>query len=287
MTSTQKLPRLVTTCDSVRREVSHVRAAGATVGLVPTMGGLHAGHLSLVQAAKAECSFTIATIFVNPTQFGPHEDFAKYPRTRDDDLQKLADYGVDLVFAPDQQEMYPTGQSTFVEPPIVAQPLEGQCRPGHFRGVATVVLKLFNIIPSDVAYFGEKDYQQLMVVRAMVHDLNVPVTIRGCPIVRDADGLALSTRNKYLSGAQRQQALALSRSLAIARQLAVRGERNSAVILKNMHEEIDRAGITKIDYIALVDPDTLEPIQRLDGPARALVAAYVGDTRLIDNCQIG
>lgn len=180
----------------IRAAVLAARAAGKTVGLVPTMGALHEGHLSLVRESTESCNCTIVTIFVNPTQFAPHEDFARYPRSLDDDLAALARLGVDYVFAPSRDEIYPPGFSTYVDPPAVAAPLEGICRPGHFRGVATVVLKLFHLVPADVAYFGQKDYQQSLVVRRMVEDLNLPIAIRVLPIVREADGLAMSSRNR-------------------------------------------------------------------------------------------
>jgi len=281
------MPKLIHTAEEVRQSITIARASGKTIGLVPTMGALHDGHLSLADAAKSECTFTIATIFVNPTQFAPNEDLAKYPRNLDADMQALARHDVDQVFAPSPAEVYPEGFSTYVDPPEVAKPLEGKCRPGHFRGVCTVVLKLFNLIPADIAYFGEKDYQQLLVIRHMARDLNLPIEIRPCPTLREPDGLAMSSRNVYLNGDERQQALALSNSLAMANDLVGSGVTKSDAILQEMLGVFSNAGVENIDYIALVDPETLQDVPTITGPTQALVAAYVGKTRLIDNRRIG
>jgi pantoate--beta-alanine ligase len=275
--------RVITQPGPMQQAVVDLRRTGKRIGLVPTMGALHEGHLSLVRAARERADIVVATIFVNPTQFGPSEDLAKYPRTLDSDLQALSAERCDLVFVPQADEIYPPGFSTYVQPPAVAQPLEGVCRPGHFLGVATVVLKLFNLIPADFACFGQKDYQQLLVIRHMVRDLNLPIQIVPCPTVREADGLALSSRNRHLSPAQRQQALALPRALNRAEQLAAGGERSSAAILAEMRRVLITAGIERIDYVALADPETLAEKQSIDGPGIALIAAYVGTTRLIDN----
>ena len=277
------MPSLLTTCEDAFRAVTEARAAGKRVGLVPTMGALHDGHLSLVRAANDECDFTVATIFVNPAQFGPREDFQKYPRPFDADLALLAANDVDLVFAPTQDEMYPADFSTYVKPPRVALPLEGQCRPGHFRGVATVVLKLFQVIPADAAYFGQKDFQQALVIRRMAADLNLPTRIRVCPIVREPDGLAMSSRNRYLASSERQQALALSRALKSAAKLVADGECGAAVIKENMRKLLVDGGIERIDYVALADPETLVEVSEIKSRTVALIAAYVGSTRLIDN----
>lgn len=250
------------------------------------MGALHEGHLSLARASRAECGFTVASIFVNPTQFAPHEDFDKYPRTLEADLQALASCHTDLVFAPQRDDVYPAGCSTAVEPPRVAQRWEGECRPGHFRGVATVVLKLFNLVQADVAFFGQKDYQQASVIRQMVRDLNVPLEIRVCPTVREPDGLAMSSRNRYLSVDQRSQAVAISRSLRLAAQLAADGQRQTAALVDTVRGVLAEAQIDRIDYVAVVDPDTLEPVVALSGPSVMLIAAHVGGTRLIDNWKI-
>ena len=278
--------RTFTTAAEIQAETRALRGAGKTIGLVPTMGALHEGHLSLVRRARSECEVVVATVFVNPTQFGPSEDLAKYPRTLDRDLELLSAERCDLVFAPPPQEVYPAGFSTYVEPPAVAAPLEGKFRPGHFRGVATVVLKLFNLIPADVAYFGQKDYQQSLVIRHMVRDLNLPLKIVVCPIVREAGGLALSSRNRYLSSNERQQALSLSWSLQRAEELARAGQRDAAAIAAAMREELTRAGIERIDYATVADAATLEELNLLDRPAVALVACFVGATRLIDNCLL-
>jgi pantoate--beta-alanine ligase len=247
------------------------------------MGALHTGHISLVHHARELADIVAATIFVNPTQFGPHEDFQKYPRTLDADLQSLASAGCNLVFLPTAIDIYPPGFSTYVEPPAVSQPLEGICRAGHFRGVATIVLKLFQLLPSHIACFGQKDYQQLQVVKHMVADLAVPIEIIACPTVREPDGLAMSSRNRYLSAAERRQALALSRALAQAEQLVLAGEQNAATIVTAMQTTLHEAGITQIDYVALADPETLAEQTTLDRPTVALIAARVGTTRLIDN----
>lgn len=275
--------RIITCAADMQRHALRSRLAGHRIGLVPTMGALHEGHLSLVRAAREEADVVVATIFVNPTQFGPHEDFAKYPRTLEADLQALSAAGCDIVFVPERDEMYPPGSTTSVDPPAASQPLEGECRPGHFRGVATIVLKLFHLIPADVAFFGHKDYQQALVIRHMVRDLNVPMEIVVCPTVREADGLALSSRNRYLSPAQRQQAVALSRALDEAQRLVVGGQRDVGQIEMAMRNILVAAGIERVDYAAVADPQTLAQSSTIDGPAIALVACYVGTTRLIDN----
>jgi pantoate--beta-alanine ligase len=228
----------------------------------------------------------VHTIYLKHTHNITTDDFSKYPRTLEADLQALSREGCDYVFVPDREAMYPTGFSTYVEPPAVSQPLEGLCRPGHFRGVATVVLKLFNLVPADVACFGQKDYQQLLVIRDMARDLDLPIEIVPCPIVREADGLAMSSRNRYLSPAERQQALALSQSLREARQLVHDGEHDSRTIVDRMRKILTDAGIERIDYVALADPKTLNQKPQIDGPAIALVAAFVGTTRLIDNAML-
>jgi pantoate--beta-alanine ligase len=274
-----------------RAALSHclhrVRAAGKTIGLVPTMGALHEGHLSLVRRSVALCDVTVVTIFVNPTQFGPTEDFSQYPRTMEADLQMLCRERADLVFAPTPDQIYRPGFSTYVEPPAVAQPLEGLCRPGHFRGVATIVLKLFHLVGADVAFFGRKDFQQARVIQTMVDDLDLPIRIELCPTVREPDGLAMSSRNRYLSVAERQQALAISHSLERAAQLTRAGERRAAVVREQMLAKLTEAGITRIDYVALADPVNLGEVDEVVNGTMALVAAFVGGTRLIDNRQLG
>lgn len=279
-------PPVVQTIREIRELVLRAKAGGRRVGVTPTMGALHAGHLSLAAESNRACDVTVVTIFVNPTQFAPHEDFSKYPRTLEADLERLATLRVDAVFAPLPKEMYPPGFSTYIEPPQVAKPWEGERRPGHFRGVTTVVLKLFHAVPADVAYFGQKDYQQATVIRRMVDDLNLAIEIRVLPTVREADGLAMSSRNVYLSDDERRRALAISRSLRKAVQLTEQGERDAGVVRRAMLETLQSGGVDRIDYAAIVAPNTLDSLERLDGPAVALIAAHVGKTRLIDNCRL-
>lgn len=275
--------KVVSTIAELRQLVGEVRRAGESIGLVPTMGALHEGHLSLVDASRRECDFTAATIFVNPMQFAAHEDLSKYPRPLEADLAKLRERGANLCFVPGEAEIYAPDHGTFVDVGAIARPLEGEFRPAHFRGVATIVLKLFNLIPADRAYFGQKDYQQSLVIRRMVADLNVPIEVRICPTVREADGLAMSSRNTYLSAQDRRRALGISRSLREARGLAEKGERNAADILIRIRDVLVESGISQIDYAVLVDPDTLENVSSLEGPALVAIAAHAGNTRLIDN----
>ena len=272
-----------TTCDELRAALAQQRARGRTIGLVPTMGALHEGHLSLVDASLRECDHTVVTIFVNPTQFGPQEDYSRYPRTLEEDLAALAARGAHTVFAPSTEEMYRPGHVTFVEMQGVALPLEGQRRPGHFRGVATIVLKLFTLVPPDRAYFGQKDYQQSLVVRRLVADLNLDVQIRLCPIVRDADGLALSSRNRYLSPQERRQALLLHQALQHVVSRVAGGERNCQTLLSEIEALFAAAPGVRLDYASIADPETLAPLERIEGPAVCALAAFVGTTRLIDN----
>ena len=264
------------------RQLRRERGPGATVGLVPTMGAIHAGHLSLVAASRRSCGLTTASLFVNPLQFGPTEDLARYPRTFDADRRLLESAGVDLLFAPAAAEMYPAGATTTVEVAGLSNRLDGASRPGHFRGVATIVAKLFHIVQPDTAFFGQKDAAQVAVLRAMVRDLDLPVTLQVCPTVREPDGLAMSSRNRYLTPAERHEALALHHVLTLAEQHVVNGERCAdclcAVILQAL-----KATSLHIDYVALVDPDTLEPTPRLANPTLLAIAAFSGKTRLIDN----
>lgn len=283
MTASQsQLPELVHTVAELRNRLDAARAAGRRIGLVPTMGALHEGHLSLVRAAQAECDFVAISIFVNPTQFGPNEDFGRYPRTLAADCRLLADCRADLVFAPANEDVYPSGHETFVDVGSVAEPWEGRCRPGHFRGVATVVLKLFNLFAADAAFFGQKDYQQSLVIRRLAADLDVCTAVRVCPTVREHDGLAMSSRNRYLSSEARGRALSLWRSLCAADELFRRGEREAAVIEARMREILESAG-GAIDYAALADPQTLAPLSRIADSAVALLAVRIDSTRLIDN----
>jgi pantoate--beta-alanine ligase len=275
--------RVFTAPRDIQTKILRLRCEGRRIGLVPTMGALHEGHLSLVREARHRADTVVATIFVNPAQFGPREDFGKYPRTLDADLTALSNAGCDVVFVPTADDIYPPGFSTYVDPPAVAGPLEGVCRPGHFRGVATVVLKLFELIPADFACFGQKDFQQLLVIQRMVADLALPIEIVSCPTVRESDGLALSSRNRYLSAGQRQQALAISRALNRATQLVTSGERDNSRLVTEMRNVLTTSGIDRIDYVAIADPETLAELPRLEAPAIALIAAHVGSTRLIDN----
>ncbi|MGB7326715.1 MAG: pantoate--beta-alanine ligase [Rubripirellula sp.] len=270
--------------DEVRQLVWSMRGRGETVGVVPTMGALHDGHVSLVRKSVEMCDHTIVTIFVNPTQFAANEDLGKYPRTFDADCQAVKDAGAACVFSPSVAEMYPDGCSTFVDPPAVGLPLEGVFRPEHFRGVATIVAKLFNLIPATHAVFGSKDYQQLKVVEAMVSDLNFGIEIIAGEIIRDADGLAMSSRNRYLSADDRKTALSLSKALRVAKEIAAGGELDVAKIEAAMHKIL--AGVDTLQYATIVDANTLQPMHTLRSPAQALIAVRVGATRLIDNERI-
>ncbi len=276
-------PFVATTEADARDRLRAAPSAGKTIGLVPTMGALHEGHLSLVRAAQQRCDYVVVTIFVNPTQFAPTEDFSKYPRTIEEDLSALADLGVDLVFMPGQEDLYPEGFSTYVLPPAVADPFEGQYRPEHFRGVATIVLKLFNLLPADTAFFGQKDYQQCEVIRRMVEDLNVPIEIQSCPIIREPDGLAMSSRNRYLSPEDRETAVAISQALNDVERRFSEGVTDVTALTAMLRDTLNNQGITKIDYAAIADARTLNQITQIEQPAVALVAAYLGTTRLIDN----
>ena len=263
----------------------------ATLGLVPTMGALHAGHLSLVKAAREQCRLVAASIFVNPTQFGPNEDLAAYPRTFDADRRQLEAAGVDILFAPSAETMYPAGNVTFVDPGPIATRLDGASRPGHFRGVATIVTRLFAITCPDRAYFGQKDAAQIAVLRHVTRDLNLPVEIVVCPVVREPDGLAMSSRNRYLSPAERTRALVLHRALNAARELAGRGETRTDALRAAMAEIVAMpdpspgasAVSVRIDYATVCDPETLCPVADISPGALVAIAAFVGRTRLIDN----
>ena len=256
------------------------------LGLVPTMGALHEGHLSLVREAQKQCSPVVVSIFVNPAQFGPNEDFKKYPRTFDADIAALEDLRVDYVFGPPPEEIYPPGFRTAVAVEGLGDVLEGRVRPGHFRGVTTVVLKLFEIAQPRLAFFGRKDAQQARIIRQMAVDLNLDAEIVVCPIVREADGLALSSRNAYLKGAERQAATALYRSLDAARDEIAKGERDAAHLIATMRGVLDAEPGVALDYAEIVDGDTFEPVVSLRKTCYALVAARVGATRLIDNALI-
>jgi pantoate--beta-alanine ligase len=259
------------------------RAAGNHLGLVPTMGALHEGHLSLVRAAKSRCQAVAVSIFVNPTQFGPNEDLTKYPRTVERDCELLKEEGVDMVFAPTPDEMYFSGATTWVTVEGMSEKLCGRSRPGHFRGVTTVVSKLFHIVEPDVAFFGQKDAAQHAIIRRMVRDLNFPIEIVVCPIVREASGLAMSSRNAYLSAEQKRQALVLFRSLREIERGFQSGERDAESLIGAGKEIIAAESAAELDYLEIVDPDTLDPVQTVNRPALVAVAAFLGSTRLIDN----
>jgi len=275
--------RICHTSADMRDACGELRRTGRSLGLVPTMGALHAGHMSLVAAATAGCDTVAASIFVNPTQFGPNEDFAAYPRTFEEDCRKLEQDGVDLLFAPAAAEMYPPGNTTFVDPGEIGGRLDGASRPGHFRGVATIVTRLFNIVQPGQAYFGQKDAAQIAVLRHVVRDLNLPVELVICPIVREPDGLAMSSRNRYLSSVERQRALALSHALQAAAELVRSGEGSAKAILNLLRTFLARDPDVRLDYVAVVDPDTLLPVEDVSAGALIAVAAWVGTTRLIDN----
>jgi pantoate--beta-alanine ligase len=262
------------------------RERGRRLGFVPTMGALHEGHLSLVRAASAGCDAVAVSIFVNPTQFGPSEDLAKYPRSFERDRELLEKEGVGILFAPSVKEMYPAGTTTWVTVEGLSNRLDGSSRPGHFRGVTTVVAKLFHIVEPDAAFFGQKDAAQVAIIRHMVRDLDFGVEIVACPIVREADGLAMSSRNAYLNAEQRKQALVLHRSLMRVKELRESGETNLGKLLAAGREEIAREGGVRLDDFEIVDPSTLEAVSDVRNGVLVVVAGYVGTTRLIDNSML-
>jgi pantoate--beta-alanine ligase len=278
-------PPILRSIAELRDTVAGWRRAGETVGLVPTMGALHEGHLSLVRRARAQCRRAVVSIFVNPTQFGPNEDFTRYPRDLEGDAGKLASVGADAIFAPAVAEMYPPDAATTVTVAGLTDGLCGPFRPGHFEGVATIVTKLLLQCLPDAAYFGEKDYQQLQVIRRFARDLDIPVRIEAVPTYREADGLAMSSRNAYLTPEQRAVAPALYRALTeTARAMAAGG--NAVAVTASATAELLRAGFTKLDYLEVVDAATLKPVERADAPARVAAAAWLGKTRLIDNVPV-
>lgn len=274
---------VVHTVAEVRKRVAAARAAGWRIGFVPTMGALHDGHASLIRRAVAAGEYTVISIFVNPLQFGPAEDFEKYPRTLDADMQVAAACGAHLIFAPSQSEMYPREQVTFVEVEQLTAGLCGRSRPGHFRGVTTVVAKLFHIVAPDTAYFGQKDAQQAVVIQRMAEDLFMPVRIEVCPTVREPDGLALSSRNAYLEPHERQAATVLYRALRAAETAVVHGERRAEAVRGRMQEVLSSEPLVRVDYAEVVDAWTLQPLETLAGRVLLAVAAFVGGARLIDN----
>ena len=279
--------RLITSIPELQSCLRELRARGRTLGLVPTMGALHAGHQSLIRRAKQQCDAVVVSIFVNPTQFGSGEDLASYPRDLQKDSTLLHGLNVDVAFAPPAEDMYPAGFETYVEPGKLAALLEGKSRPGHFRGVATIVLKLFNLVQPDVAYFGQKDFQQVQIIRRLVEDFNLGVRLVVCPIVREADGLALSSRNALLCPEARQAAACLARCLRHGESLVHAGEVHAANLLEAMRAVLKEEPRVTLDYLALVDPSELQPVERVSAGTVALVAARVDSVRLIDNLILG
>lgn len=276
------------TREELQSQLSLVWRKGSSIGFVPTMGALHEGHLSLLRRARAENEYVVISIFVNPTQFGPSEDLENYPRDLTGDLEKAKKEGVDLVFAPPEEELYPQGYSTYVSVEGLSLSLCGAFRPGHFRGVATVVLKLFNLIRPRRAYFGLKDYQQFQIIRRMVEDLNLDVEVIGCPTVREVDGLAMSSRNQYLSKEERKAATVLFRALKEAELLFKGGERSPEALKQAMERVVRREPlVSKVDYISIVHPETLEQVQVVFRGAILAIALWIGRARLIDNLEVG
>ena len=279
--------RTVNTIAGMKAAAIEARSKGKTIGFVPTMGYLHEGHLSLVRESRKSADVTVVSIFVNPLQFGPQEDFRRYPRDPERDAALLEKEGVDILFLPENREMYPEGYRTSVEVAGLQEKLCGRSRPGHFRGVATVVLKLFNIVRPDYAFFGQKDAQQVVILQKMVQDLNADMEIRAMPIIREPDGLAMSSRNAYLSAEERRAALVLSSSLGEARRMFENGERAAGPIRERVSSAIAAESLARIDYVEIVDPSSLEPVERIDGEALVALAVYIGKTRLIDNEILG
>lgn len=274
------------TVREVRAWTKIAREDGKTIGFVPTMGYFHEGHLSLMRRAKTECDLCVVSLFVNPTQFGPHEDYQRYPRDFARDAAMAESVGVDLLFAPEVEEMYPPGYQTYVEVTEVTRRLEGAARPGHFRGVATVCAKLFNIVQADRAYFGKKDYQQLKVIQRLVRDLNLPVEIVPCETVREPDGLAMSSRNVYLKPEERQAATVLYRALCAGRDAILAGERDGAKVQRLIEQVIATEPLVQPEYVDVADAESLEPLEALQGEVLLSLAARVGIARLIDNVTV-
>jgi len=271
------------TIETVRKLVKSVRSKGKRIGLVPTMGALHIGHISLIERAVEECDFVVVSIFVNPTQFGPAEDYDKYPRDLDADLKICKKAGVDVVFAPPVEQMYAARNLTWVNVEKLTEPLCGRFRPGHFRGVTTVCAKLFNIVGADIAYFGQKDAQQALVIKRMVTDLNMPLEIVVCPTVREPDGLAVSSRNQYLTNRQRKDAACIYKSLQKCRQMIDAGVEDAQEIINQMHKVINQVPSIEIEYLSIVNAETLQPVEHITGTILVAIAIKIGKVRLIDN----
>ncbi|HEX42047.1 MAG TPA: pantoate--beta-alanine ligase [Phycisphaerales bacterium] len=278
--------QIAQTIEAVRSLVSQARRQGRRVGLVPTMGALHRGHVSLIEAARAACDFVVVSIFVNPTQFGPGEDFQAYPRPMDEDLRACREAGVDVVFAPSAQQMYRRSQKAWVDVEGLTEGLCGRSRPGHFRGVATVCAKLLNIVGPDAAFFGQKDGQQAAVVRRMAEDLDMPLEIVVCPTVREADGLAMSSRNQYLTARERAVAPLVYKSLEAARAAVEKGERNAEAIQEQMRRVLGQSELIQPEYVSVVDAETMEELKQVAGRVMIAVAVRLGTARLIDNIVI-
>ena len=279
--------KTVKTIREVKDTVEKWRSEGLTVGLVPTMGYLHEGHMSLIDASVKNNDRTVVSVFVNPIQFGPSEDLESYPRDIGRDSAICREHGADLVFNPEPEEMYGSGFSTFVDMTVLTEELCGLSRPAHFRGVCTVVAKLFNIVTPDNAYFGQKDAQQLAVIKHMVRDLNMNVKINGCPIIRESDGLAKSSRNTYLSPDERRAALILSKSIKLGMEMAENGERDCGKITGAMKAKIESEPLARIDYVKIVDAETMQQVKTIARPVLCAIAVYIGKTRLIDNFSFG
>ena len=277
---------VVETIEAVREEVSAARKKGRKIGLVPTMGAFHRGHISLIERAVKDCDFVVVSIFVNPTQFGPGEDFEKYPRSFDADLQMCREAGIDLVFAPGTEQMYQTENLTWVNVEKLTEQLCGRFRPGHFRGVTTVCAKLFNIVQPDIAFFGQKDAQQAIVIKRMVADLNMPLKFVICPTVRDSDGLALSSRNQYLTQQQRKDAALIYKSLQKCREMIDAGVTNTKEVITQMREVLNQAPSINVEYVSIVDAETLQGLDHVTGKILAAVAVKIGPARLIDNILV-
>jgi pantoate--beta-alanine ligase len=278
--------KIAKTIRSVRKLVKQARSKGKSVGLVPTMGALHQGHISLIEKAAKNTDFVVVSIFVNPTQFGPDEDFKKYPRPVRNDLNVCRKAGADVVFAPSAKQMYPQQNLTWVNVGKLSEPLCGRSRPGHFRGVATVCAKLFNIVQPDLAFFGRKDAQQAVIIKRLVADLNLPLKIIVCPTVREKTGLAMSSRNQYLSVQEKKDATCLFKSLQKAGHLVAKGTTGTKKIIAQIRKTIASAASAEIEYIEIVDAETLQPIKKIDRPALVALAVRIGRTRLIDNIMI-
>jgi len=275
--------RVLEKISEVRKAVAAARAEGKRIGFVPTMGDLHAGHISLVCAASSRTDFVVVSVFVNPTQFGPSEDYEKYPRDLTRDTKLCQTNGVDILFAPSAAEIYPAENITWVSVEKLSDPLCGESRPGHFRGVATVCTKLFNIVQPDIAFFGRKDAQQAIIIRRMVEDLDMPLAIEVCPTVREPDGVAMSSRNKYLGPQERRDAVAIYAALRRCADLLEKGEVDTAILAADICGTIGKTPSARVEYVGIMSTDDLQPVRRIEGPTLVAVAVWIGSTRLIDN----